>query len=710
MAESNPDELNETLKRVLTRLDSIEARLTTIESGRRAAESVLLPREPPTSPQAPIAEDVFVPVSPAPVLSVPGPTEEPSLHLETQVGLTWLNRIGVLTVVLGVAFFFRYAIDKGLIGETGRVILGVLAAFAALGAAEFLWRRDHRIYAQGITGAGIGILYLSLYSAFGFYHLLPLLTVFFLMFLTTVGTVALALRYGSIATAALGLVGGYLTPLLLNTSDDRPWALFGYILLLQAGGMALVNRKRWLHLEPLLVVGTALVYLVWFASRFAPGKEIPATFAPLAFYAVFWVFGQRYILVAAHALTILAIAATWPGPDPQAVGLNLLLASAGLLASQRRAWPELSIGITGLFYFSALIWRGSRFTDLPVLGLIALTAAFGLFFIHVMLRFNSDDEPLPPGAAAPYLGILAINGPLYFAICCSLLQEQYHEFLGSFTATLAAAHLFAAWQLAGSLPAPVSSSAAEQGEITEAQRPIFLAVGMAVAFVTLAIPIQFSQYRITMSWAIEAAAFTWIAARTGYRRFGVAALIVFGLTASRLLIFDGPMYADRPMFAAPGATAHALIFNARFFTFLIATACYWLASRWMKKGPPALVLYVAGHFSLLFALMAETLDWAGQRTSMGDPASLGMVSASVLLAVYGIALVATGITARSFINRVLGLGLLALVILKLYLFDVWQLDQTFRIVSFVALGLLLLAVSFLYSRFRALLEKLWAAE
>ncbi|MBV9265724.1 MAG: DUF2339 domain-containing protein, partial [Acidobacteriaceae bacterium] len=54
-----------------------------------------------------------------------------------------------------------------------------------------------------------------------------------------------------------------------------------------------------------------------------------------------------------------------------------------------------------------------------------------------------------------------------------------------------------------------------------------------------------------------------------------------------------------------------------------------------------------------------------------------------------------------------GLVLIGLVIIKLYLFDVWLLNRVYRISAFVALGALLLITSFLYSRYRHTVESLW---
>jgi uncharacterized membrane protein len=80
------------------------------------------------------------------------------------------------------------------------------------------------------------------------------------------------------------------------------------------------------------------------------------------------------------------------------------------------------------------------------------------------------------------------------------------------------------------------------------------------------------------------------------------------------------------------------------------------------------------------------------------------------MAVYASALVVAGVALRSALNRILGLGLFALVIMKLYLLDVWSLSRGFRITAFLALGGLLLLVSYLYSRYKPALERLWRAE
>ena len=113
---------------------------------------------------------------------------------------------------------------------------------------------------------------------------------------------------------------------------------------------------------------------------------------------------------------------------------------------------------------------------------------------------------------------------------------------------------------------------------------------------------------------------------------------------------------------------------------------------------------------MLWALGLEVAGWAGRSSDPQDVANVVSTGISILMAIYASALVVTGVALRSALNRILGLGLFALVILKLYLLDVWSLNRGFRIIAFLALGGLLLLVSYLYSRYKPALEKLWRPE
>jgi len=112
---------------------------------------------------------------------------------------------------------------------------------------------------------------------------------------------------------------------------------------------------------------------------------------------------------------------------------------------------------------------------------------------------------------------------------------------------------------------------------------------------------------------------------------------------------------------------------------------------------------------MLWNLGMEVVAWIN-RAAPVDALSVQMTAISVLMSLYALMLVVLGVATRSVLNRVLGLGLFGVVIAKLYLSDVWQLSRILRITAFLALGVVLLLVSYLYSRFKPVIERLWKDE
>ena len=95
--------------------------------------------------------------------------------------------------------------------------LGIAASVISLLAGDRVWRRGQTIFAQGVIGLGIALLYLSIYAAAMLYQLIPPSLAFVAMGGITGGAVGLAVLYNSQAIAVLVLAGGYLTPPALST-------------------------------------------------------------------------------------------------------------------------------------------------------------------------------------------------------------------------------------------------------------------------------------------------------------------------------------------------------------------------------------------------------------------------------------------------------------------------------------------------------------
>jgi uncharacterized membrane protein len=108
--------------------------------------------------------------------------------------------------------------------------------------------------------------------------------------------------------------------------------------------------------------------------------------------------------------------------------------------------------------------------------------------------------------------------------------------------------------------------------------------------------------------------------------------------------------------------------------------------------------YVVAHSAVLATLLRVVGLWSEQNVVTADRASFLSEAGSVLIAVYGIAVLLFGISRRSPLDRTLALTLIGLVVLKLYVYDVWLLNRFYRVSAFVALGILLLTASYVYSR------------
>lgn len=196
-----------------------------------------------------------------------------------------LNRVGALALILAVGFFLKYAFDNDWLNETARVILGGATGLLLIAGGYRFHRRRLAVFSQGLTGAGVAILYLSIYAAFDFYHLVPQPVAFVLMALVTAAAFLLSLYYDARAIALLGWAGGFLTPLLLVTTELNTIGLFVYLTLLDAGLIAILMRRRsWRLLEPLAIAATYGIYLTWsFRANLPDGLG-----TALAFLTLWW--------------------------------------------------------------------------------------------------------------------------------------------------------------------------------------------------------------------------------------------------------------------------------------------------------------------------------------------------------------------------------------------------------------------------------------
>jgi uncharacterized membrane protein len=256
MAERGRDDVDALVRSLAQRLNTLEAEVARL---RDAVPSVPPPAPSPVPPRPtePTGEGWLPQASVAPP-AVPPPPPDP--EREARLVGAWFARIGAAAVLVGAAFAFKYAVDRGLIGPGGRVALGVLAGLAFVVWGERARARDWPRLAQAVTGGGVGLLYLSVWAAFGLYRMIPPEAAFVLLAAVTAAGALLALRHDSEVLAVLALAGGFLDPYLTGLSRV-PGPLFGAVLLLDAGAVVLAWSRGWRVVEAKAMAGTWLVAL-----------------------------------------------------------------------------------------------------------------------------------------------------------------------------------------------------------------------------------------------------------------------------------------------------------------------------------------------------------------------------------------------------------------------------------------------------------------
>ena len=405
--------------------------------------------EPPHPPPPPSSEPPPVPPPPRPPAS---PTR--GFDWESLVGVKLFSWIAGIALALAAVFFLKYSVDHGWLRPVIRMAMGLLTGSVLLVVCEMRIARHYRVTANAMNAAGIAILYSTLFASYSRWHLMPILVVFVLMALVTAVAVLLSIRRDSVFIALLGLVGGFATPALLSTGEDRPFGLFGYLLLLNVGLAWVAYRKRWPVLSVLTLVFTTFYQWAWVA-KFLTGAKLPIAIAiflifPIATVISYWigrrdtsgdsVFEKTAAMSAVLPLMFAVYGAAVPAYGSQTTLLFffLLCVDVGLafIAGSRRG-PELlhlagGVGTAAVF----LVWSAMSYRSGAWPSILAWIAAFVLLYAItplVMRRVGREfaslgrDSVLTAPALLFVFGVLAgiepraANPVLLFTILFGLL-------------------------------------------------------------------------------------------------------------------------------------------------------------------------------------------------------------------------------------------------------------------------------------------------
>lgn len=386
-------------------------------------------RRPETAPPGP---------PPLPAGARPPLPKRPAVNVEAFLGRNLFAWIGGIALFFGLALFLQYSFKNNLISPGVRVALGYLFGAAMLMVGLRLPRPRYEIGVHTLVSAGLLAFCASTWAAHALHQFIGQPLAFALLALTSAAGFALSIRLKSQAVALLGLLAGFLTPILVSTGSDRTLALFLYIGVLNAGIVAVVLRcPHWPHLLSLGWLGTTLIQVGWliryaekhpvwhgylifcsFTALFCGAcwvleRWLPAEGAekrrPWAFVAALGSAGMAYLY---GLLSLGAGEARAAGP-PVFLGYVfavdvLVLAAAWYLGRVWRFAPVASVLAAVLLLAG---WMGTRLQESQLGWALGATVLFAALHTAYHIAFERRHGNARPGALshlAPVLLLLAL--------------------------------------------------------------------------------------------------------------------------------------------------------------------------------------------------------------------------------------------------------------------------------------------------------------
>lgn len=746
----SPPPAKEPVAEPLTEFTDADPWADQVRSDKSATERILAARTASSRevPQpAPTALETISSLRENPPL--PPSREEDGVALEELLVGKWLTWLGAIAVVIGVGFGIKFAIDRGWLGPTTRVILSLISGIAMMIGASIAMRKDYRAFGQGLAGAAVGVLYLTCFSAHVWYQLVSHDVAYAGMIATTIVGFAFACWYDSQTAAALGLVGGFLTPVLLPFSGNPLDPLFTYLLILNSGVLGVNLLKRWPGLNALAAAATVIAWLVWGMHHYSPGLRDDVLAWISLYFVLFSLMSIAYPVVRRV------------DPEPEDFGLMLVtpllycLTALVLTSTWNDDIRALGVLSIGGYYFglAVVVWQMNRAAKLLTAGLVGIGIALVTVSVPVYFRGHS-------------LAIVWLAESVVLVQLGLIFRKERLQQAGA--ALLGVVQLLIAGMVLNTLSRPNAYPSLITDAGTNGYGWQSLVNGRTLAMVLdlvavcgLAWDLRRREKRgeaIALfdesaggiaTWLIRAAALGWLALTLfeswlwgeafGWAPASFVTAILLWTTAFAFALSLWSLFVRRETLEPVSWLLYVALVPT------IVAACLGVASNpngWLESTaviqPQSVAIVLAG-----LAAMVSSVLYRGQRLAEGDesrgtaddPVGLlgglawmigfafltteplaqgqlrnwGSVSSlliTLLWTGYAVATLAVGIYRRSQVVRWLALGLLVLTTLKAYLSDLWQLPTLVRVIAFLVLGIALLTTSFLYRRYQSRLRTL----
>jgi hypothetical protein len=345
--------------------------------------------------------------------------------LEETLGTNWLNKLGIIILVLGVALFGVYEFNQ--LGAPFRVALSLVVSLALLGGGIFLEKRErYRVLGHTLIGGGWALLF---FTSYALNHVQAMrvmdseTTDLILMLAVAIAMVVHTLRYRSQLVTGLAFLLAYSTVAL---SHDDVYSLSSGVIL-ALGLVTIVIKMGWFELEVFGILSSFLNHAYWLYRLLGPegahGHAFPEYHASTALLLFYWlIFRTSYVVRKIktprdeHMSTAAALLNT------------LLLLGTMKFQSVRPELAFLALLIIGAVEFGVgqlpqIRRRREAFIVLSVLGAALMIAA-------VPFRYSGNN-----------VAILWLIGAEAFLIAGAAVGEVVFRRLGLLTGLLVGVHL-----------------------------------------------------------------------------------------------------------------------------------------------------------------------------------------------------------------------------------------------------------------------------
>lgn len=363
-----------------------------------------------------------------------------------------------------------------------------------------------------------------------------------------------------------------------------------------------------------------------------------------------------------------------------------------LILSTFRNWRWFTLLALGCSLITFGVWYGEFDRDIGVATAeIGITIIF-LIFVGATTLFHFVRRRAPQ---AFDLVLMLINAASYLGISLGVMWDDFKVWMGGFVLLLALFY--------GALAYLALKRSDENARLS------LFALGIALVFLTVAVPVQLGDKAwTTIAWAVEGAALIWLSSILRMPRLRWFSYIVFITVAIRLLFFD----------TSVNISTFQPILNERFLAFAVSIATLYAVSYFLlreskssgRSKADATVFLIAANFFTLWLLSFEVWNSFSSALRTAElPVKEGLrnaqnLSLTAVWAVYAVIGLVVGIVKRWRYVRLGALALLAVPIIKVFVYDVFKLETGYRIGAFVGLGILLLVSAYLYQRYSKVIK------